>query len=208
MIWGTLLRMERNGGIWIVGEIALAARGGEVSAVAERYAGALFELADASNDLENVERSLDNFQAALRDSPDLRRFVLSPVFSNVQQQQGLSAIFKAASITGLVRDFLLLLAKNRRLFAVENVIKAFKALSAKHRGEVEAEIVSAVPLTKAQAQDLTDTLRQQLGKTPRLTAIVDPKLLGGLVVRVGSQMIDTSLRTKLKNLEKAMKEAS
>jgi F-type H+-transporting ATPase subunit delta len=126
----------------------------------------------------------------------------------VQQQQGLSAIFKAASITGLVRDFLLLLAKNRRLFAVENVIKAFKALSAKHRGEVEAEIVSAVPLTKAQAQDLTDTLRQQLGKTPRLTAIVDPKLLGGLVVRVGSQMIDTSLRTKLKNLEKAMKEAS
>ncbi len=101
-----------------------------------------------------------------------------------------------------------MLAKNRRLFAVESVIKAYKSLCAKGRGEVEAEIISAVPLTKAQTQDLTDTLRQKLGKTPKLTATVDPKLLGGLIVRVGSQMIDTSLRTKLKNLEKVMKEAS
>ena len=181
---------------------------GDVSTVAERYAGALFELAQACNEVDNVERALDRFSESLRSSPDLRRFVLSPVFSIAEQQQGLSALFKATGITGLVRDFLLVLASNRRLFAVENVIKAFKTLSAKQRGEVEAEVKSAVPLTPAQTQDLKDTLRQKLGKIPRLTVTVDASLLGGLIVRVGSQMIDTSLRTKLRNLEKAMKEAS
>jgi F-type H+-transporting ATPase subunit delta len=130
------------------------------------------------------------------------------MFSSADQQQGLTAILKPAGISGLAGDFLLVLAKNRRLFAVENVIKAYKSLSARERGEVEAEVISPVPLTAAQSQDLIDTLRQKLGKTPKLTATVDPKLLGGLVVRVGSQMIDTSLRTKLRNLEKVMKEAS
>ena len=121
---------------------------------------------------------------------------------------GLASILKAAGIEGLVRDFLLVLARNRRLFAVETVIKSFKALAAKERGEVEAEIISAHPLADAQTQELSDVLRQKLGKSPKLTVVIDPKLLGGLILRVGSQMIDTSLRTKLKNLEKAMKEAS
>ncbi len=184
------------------------ARGGELSTIAERYAGALFELAKANNEVENVERSLDGFLETLHNSPDLMRFVRSPVFSGGDQQLGLSLILKAAGSTGLVRDFLLVLARNRRLFAVESVVKSFKALAAKDRGEVEAAIISAVPLTDAHFQDLTDTLRQKLGKSPKLTVTVDPKLLGGLIVKVGSQMIDTSLRTKLKNLEKAMKEAS
>ncbi len=176
--------------------------------MAERYAGAFFELAREKNSVESIERSLDTFLGLLRESADLRRFVLSPMFSSAEQQQGLSAVLKSAGIDGLPRDFLLVLARNRRLFAVENVIEAYKSLSAKDRGEVEAEVISAVPLTTAQAQDLTDTLRQKLGKTPKLVQTVDPKLLGGLIVRVGSQMIDTSLRTKLKNLEKVMKEAS
>jgi F-type H+-transporting ATPase subunit delta len=176
--------------------------------VAERYAGALFELARANNSADSIEQSLDTFLGVLSESADLRRFVLSPMFSNAEQQQGLTAILKSIGMTGLARDFLLVLARNRRLFAVESVIKAYKSLNAKQRGEVEAEVVSAAPLTKAQLQDLTDTLRQKLGKTPKLTQTVDPKLLGGLIVRVGSQMIDTSLRTKLKNLEKVMKEAS
>ena len=184
------------------------ASGGPESTVAERYAGALFDLARESNSVDNIERSLDQFLGLLRDSADLRRFVLSPMFSAVEQEKALSAVLKSAGISGLTRDFLLLLAKNRRLFAVENVIKAYKSICAKARGEVEAEVLSAAPLTIAQTQDLTDTLRQKLGKTPRLTATVDPKLLGGLIVRVGSEMIDTSLRTKLKNLEKVMKEAS
>jgi F-type H+-transporting ATPase subunit delta len=190
-----------------VGENVLAS-GGRESTVAERYAGALFNLAHESNSVESVESALDKFLGLLRDSADLRRFVLSPMFSNVEQEQGLSAILKSVGITGLARDFLLVLAKNRRLFATESVIKAYKSLCAKSRGEVEAEVISAVSLTQAQTQDLTDTLRQKLGKTPTLTAKVDPRLLGGLIVRVGSQMIDTSLRTKLKNLEKVMKEAS
>jgi F-type H+-transporting ATPase subunit delta len=197
----------RPGGFWTVGEIKLA-RGGELSTVAERYAGALFELAKAANEIGKTEETLDRFLGSLRNSPDLRRFVLSPIFSGAGQSQGLASILKAAGIKGLVHDFLLVLAKNRRLFAVEAVIKSFKAKAAEERGEAEAEIISAIPLTPAQTQDLTDTLRQKLGKTPKLNAIVDPKLLGGLIVKVGSQMIDTSLRTRLKNLEKAMKEAS
>jgi F-type H+-transporting ATPase subunit delta len=197
----------RFGGFLTVGENVLAS-GGPESTVAERYAGALFDLGRESNSVENIEQALDKFLGLLRDSDDLRRFVLSPMFSTADQEQGLSAILKSIGITGLARDFLLVLAKNRRLFAVENVIKAYKSLCAKGRGEVEAEVISAVPLTDAQTQDLTDTLRQKLGKTPRLIAMVDPKLLGGLIIRVGSQMIDTSLRTKLKNLEKVMKEAS
>jgi F-type H+-transporting ATPase subunit delta len=197
----------RFGGFLTVGENVLAS-GGPESTVAERYAGALFDLARDSNSVESIEQALDKFLGLLRDSDDLRRFVLSPMFSTADQEQGLLAILKSIGITGLARDFLLVLAKNRRLFAVENVIKAYKSLCAKGRGEVEAEVISAVPLTDAQTQDLTDTLRQKLGKTPRLIAMVDPKLLGGLIIRVGSQMIDTSLRTKLKNLEKVMKEAS
>jgi F-type H+-transporting ATPase subunit delta len=197
----------RFGGFLTVGENVLAS-GGPESTVAERYAGALFDLARESNSVESIEHALDKFLGLLRDSDDLRRFVLSPMFSTADQEQGLSAILKPIGITGLARDFLLVLAKNRRLFAVENVIKAYKSLCAKARGEVEAEVISAAPLTDAQTQDLTDTLRQKLGKTPRLITMVDPKLLGGLIIRVGSQMIDTSLRTKLKNLEKVMKEAS
>jgi F-type H+-transporting ATPase subunit delta len=197
----------RFGGFLTVGENVLAS-GGPESTVAERYAGALFDLARESNSVESIEQALDKFLGLLRDSDDLRRFVLSPMFSTADQEQGLLAILKSIGITGLARDFLLVLAKNRRLFAVENVIKAYKSLCARGRGEVEAEVISAVPLTDAQTQDLTDTLRQKLGKTPRLIAMVDPKLLGGLIIRVGSQMIDTSLRTKLKNLEKVMKEAS
>ena len=184
------------------------ASGGPESTVAERYAGALFDLARESNSLDSIEGALDKFLGLLHESADLRRFVLSPIFSNVEQEQGLSAILKSTGIDGLARDFLIVLAKNRRLFAAESVIKAYKSLCANARGEVEAGVISAVPLTTNQIQDLTDTLRQKLGKTPRLTATVDPKLLGGLIVRVGSQMIDTSLRTKLKNLEKVMKEAS
>jgi F-type H+-transporting ATPase subunit delta len=198
---------KRSCGRETVGEAQLA-RGGDVTAVAERYAGALFELAKANNEVAKVESSLDRFIDAVKNSADLRRFVLSPVFSGADQQQGLRAILKSAGISGLVHDFLLVLARNRRLFAVEGIVKAYKKLASNDRGEIEAEVISAVPLTRAQADDLVGTLRQKVGKTPKLKATVDPSLLGGLIVRVGSQMIDTSLRTKLKNLEKAMKEAS
>lgn len=184
------------------------ARGGEISTVAERYAGALFEVAKANNEIAQAEAALDRFLGSLHNSADLQRFVRSPVFSGGDQLHGLACVLKAAGIEGLVRDFLLVLSRNRRLFAVEGIIKSFKASAAKDRGEVEAEVVSAHPLTDAQTQDLADALQQKLGKSPKLTVSVDPALLGGLILKVGSQMIDTSLRTKLKNLEQAMKEAS
>ncbi len=184
----------------------MAALGGNL--VGERYAGALFELARGSNAIDAVEAGLERIGALVRNNRDMRRFVLSPVFSKAEQMRGLTAILKSAGISGVVHDFLLVLTRNRRLFAIEAIIKAFKTLAAKERGEVEAEVRSAVPLTQAQTQDLVDTLRQRLGKTPRLTTTVDPALLGGLIVRVGSQMIDTSLRTKLQSLRQAMKEAS
>jgi F-type H+-transporting ATPase subunit delta len=184
------------------------ASGGELSTVAERYAGALFDLARSGNEIGKAEAQLGHFLDALHNSPELRRFVRSPVFSGGDQLQGLVSVLKAGGIDGLARDFLLVLARNRRLFAVEAVIEAFRRLAAKERGEVEAEVISAHPLTDAQAKELTETLRQQLGKSPKLTVTVDQKLLGGLILKVGSQMIDTSLRTKLKNLEKAMKEAN
>jgi F-type H+-transporting ATPase subunit delta len=190
-----------------VGDTVVAS-GGELSTVAERYAGALFDLAKAGNEVENAEAQLGRLLDALHKSADFKRFVKSPVFSGGDQLQGLTSILKAAGIEGLVRDFLLVLAKNRRLFAIESVIHSFKRLAAKDRGEVEAEVISAHPLTDAQMRDLTETLRQKFGKSPKLKVTVDQKLLGGLILKVGSQMIDTSLRTKLKNLEKAMKEAS
>jgi len=194
-------------GYWTVGETGVAS-GSELSTVAERYAGALFELAKEKNETGKVEAALVRFLDALKSSPDLQRFVRSPVFSGGDQLQGLTAVLKAAGIDGLARDFLLVLVRNRRLFAVESVIHSFQKLAAKERGEVEAEVISAHPLTDAQAKNLTETLRQKFGKSPKLTVTVDQSLLGGLILKVGSQMIDTSLRTKLRNLEKAMKEAS
>ena len=114
----------------------MAARGGASSTIAERYAGALFELARAQNDVANIERGLDRFQAALRSSPDLRTLVRSPVISSSGQRAGLTAILARLGLTGLVRDFLLTLSKNRRLFAVDDIIKVFKQLSSRERGEV------------------------------------------------------------------------
>jgi len=180
---------------------------GELSIIADRYAGALFEISREQSAIDNVERGLDRLQLAMKDSADFRRLVTSPVISNVDQRLALNAIFTKIRETDLVRDFVLLLAKNRRLFVLERTIIAYKALVARERGEVEASVVSAVALTGVQRESLIDTLRQKLGKTPKLTASVDENLIGGMVIKVGSQMIDTSLRTKLKNLEIAMREA-
>lgn len=184
------------------------ASGGELSTVAERYAGALFELAKEKKQVGETGTALVRFLDALHNSADLQRFVRSPVFSGGDQLHGLTSVLKTAGIDGLVKDFLLVLVRNRRLFAVESVIESFQRLAAKERGEVEAEVISAHPLTDAHVKELTETLRQKLGKSPKLTITVDKSLLGGLILKLGSKMIDTSLRTKLKNLEKAMKEAS
>lgn len=177
-----------------------------VTGVAGRYATALFELAKDEGQLDQAEADLTRFEGLLDESEDLTRLVRSPVFSAESQGRALHAILQAAGISGLTANFLLLLAKNRRLFAAGDVTKAFRTLLANQRGEMTAEVSSAAALSDEEQQALTAALRDRLGKDVRLRTKVDPALLGGLVVKIGSRMIDTSIRTKLNNLKLAMKE--
>ena len=141
----------------------------------------------------------------LDDSPDLRRLVRSPVISADDQAKALAAILAKARISGLTANFLKLIARNRRLFAAADMLKSFRALIARERGEVSADVATAHALTPEQMQLLSDTLRTTIGKNVQINTRVDPSLLGGLIVKVGSKMIDNSLRTKLSNLKVAMK---
>lgn len=177
-----------------------------VAGMAGRYATALFELAIEAKKLKGVEADLKSFNTMLEGSADLRRLVRSPVFSADEQQQAIAAIAKKAKISRLTSNFLELIARNRRLFAVEDMIRAFTALAAAHRGEITANVVSATKLSTEQTKALKASLKSAIGQDVQISADVDPALLGGLVVKVGSRMIDTSLRTKLNNLQFALKE--
>ena len=176
------------------------------SGVAGRYATALFELALEENVLEKVEADLSLFDQALDAVEDLRRLVRSPVFSAEEQQRAVAAILEKMQIEGLTANFLKLIARNRRLFAAPDMIKAFRALLARHRGRTGAEVTSAVPLEEGQVRALQAALTAALLKNVQLDQKVDATLLGGLVVKVGSRMVDSSLRTKLNSLKHVMKE--
>jgi F-type H+-transporting ATPase subunit delta len=176
------------------------------SGVAGRYATALFELALEQQALDQVAVDLDRFNEALDAFDDLLRLVKSPVFSAEEQGRALAAILKELKIEGLTRNFLLLAAKNRRLFATPDMIRAFRAMLARHRGEMSATVTAAAKLTESQVTALRQALKAALGKEIMLDERVDAGLLGGLVVKVGSRMVDTSLRTKLNSLKVAMKE--
>ena len=182
----------------------VAADGTIVEGMAGRYAGALFDLAKEVSKISEVEADLVKFQGLLDMSPDLKSMVRSPVISAAEQGKALSAILAKAGIGGLAANFLKLIAGNRRLFAASDMIKGFRALAAKGRGEMTAEVASAVALNDAQVAALKDQLKAAVGKAVTLNTKVDPSLLGGLVVKVGSRMIDSSLRTKLQNLKIAM----
>jgi len=177
-----------------------------VSGVAERYAGSLYELAAQTQSVSQVEADLDRFKALLDSSPDLDRMIKSPVFSAEDQFKAVSAIADKAGLTGLVGNFLRVVARNRRLFAVPAMIEAFRRIAAEQRGEVAAEVTSAHALTPEQLAELKSTLTGVAGKDVTLTVTVDPSLLGGLVVKMGSRQIDTSLKTKLNSLKLALKE--
>ena len=171
-----------------------------------RYASALFDLAKESGALDKVAGELRTFQGMLDQSPDLQRLVRSPVFSAEDQTRALAAVLAKSGVTGLTANFLGLIAKNRRLFIVSDVIKGYRSLLARHRGEVEAEVTSAVPLSESQLTALRASLKASLGKDVTVSANVEPSLLGGLVVKVGSRMVDSSIKTKLNSLKNAMKE--
>ena len=174
--------------------------------VAGRYASALFDLAEEANQVRQVEKDLISLQSLLDESADLKRMVRSPVFSSEEQGRAIAAVAEKAGLAPLIVNFLKVLARNRRLFALNEMIRTFLALAARQRGEINAEVASAHPLTDEQLTALKDTLRASAGKDVRLITKVDATLLGGLIVKMGSRMIDSSLRTKLTSLKTAMKE--
>ena len=173
--------------------------------LAGRYAAALFELAGERKAVDAVSADLAAFGKAMEGNPDLARLVKSPVFSRENQGKALKAVLEKMGASALTTRFLLLLAAKRRLFALTGIIRAYESLVAKARGETEAEVISARPLADAELTELKTALKARLGREPRLAAKVDPALLGGLVVKVGSRMIDSSLRTKLDGLRAVMK---
>jgi len=173
--------------------------------VAGRYASALFELAHEQNRLDEVDRDLGKFQSLLDQSDDLSRLVKSPAFAAEEQQRALGAVMDWAGIGATTGNFLKVVTRNRRLFAAEDMIKTFRGLLARHRGEVAAEVKSAVALSNEQMAALKAKLKSSFGKDVRLDTKVDPSLLGGLVIKIGSRMFDSSLRTKLANLKVVLK---
>jgi F-type H+-transporting ATPase subunit delta len=176
-----------------------------MASMAGRYAAALFDLAKDERQLPQVEADLAAFQSMLDANADLRRLVRSPVISAEDQARALDAILAKAGLSGLTANFFRVIARNRRLFAVADMIRDFRALLARERGEVSADVASAHPLTPEHLNALRDALRVQIGKEVQVNTRVDAALLGGLIVKVGSRMIDSSLRTKLNNLKVAMK---
>ena len=185
----------------------MAAEDPTVSGVSGRYATALFELARDEKCLDAVKADLDRFEAMLVESEDLKRLVRSPVFSADVQAKALSAVLDKAAITGISANFLKVLTANRRLFAVADVIRAFRALVARFKGEASAEVTVAEPLSEKNLETLKAALKSVTGKDVTLNVQVDPSIIGGLVLKLGSRMVDSSLRTKLNSIKHAMKEA-
>ena len=180
----------------------------ETSGVAGRYATALFELAVDRGVIDEVANDLGQLQAMINESADLRRLIQSPLFSRDQQSGAMAAVLTSAGLSELVRNFVGVVAGNRRLFALEGMIGAYRALVARHRGEVTAEVISAAPLSDTQRAAVEQALKQAIGSNVAIDTDVDPALIGGMVVRVGSRMVDSSLRTKIQRLQLAMKGAA
>ncbi|WP_456776944.1 F0F1 ATP synthase subunit delta [Bradyrhizobium sp. USDA 4369] len=185
----------------------MAAEDPSVSGVSGRYATALFELARDEKSVDTVKADLDKFNALLDESADLKRLVRSPVFGADVQLKALNAVLDKAGIAGVAANVLRVLTANRRLFAVVDVIRAFNALVAKYKGEATADVTVAEPLSDKNLDALKASLKTVTGKDVALNVKVDPAIIGGLVVKLGSRMIDSSLRTKLNSIKHAMKEA-
>ena len=177
-----------------------------ISGVAERYATSLFELAVEGDAIDGVASDLADFEKMVDESADLKRLVESPAFSAEDQSRAIAALCDKAGIKGLVGNFLRVVARNRRLFAVPGIVRSYREMVAKHRGETRAEVTAAHELSSAQETELKAALKEVTGKDVTVDVKVDPSLLGGLVVKIGSRQIDSSLRTKLSTLKLALKE--
>lgn len=183
----------------------MAAGGTSPGGLAARYAAALFELADERKALDEVASDLKTLHAMIADSEDLRRLLRSPVLTRAEQSKAMTALLTQSGTGELVRRFVGLVAQNRRLFVLPQMIQAFLDELALRRGEVSAEVVSALPLDAAQTSAVTEALRRAVGGKVAVTTKTDPSLIGGLVVKVGSRLVDSSIKTKLARLQLSMK---
>ena len=190
-----------DSGRWALSEPVSIATG-----IASRYATAIFEIARESGGLGALEADVDALDAALKDSADLRALITSPLYSREVQATAMAEVGKRMGLTVNVQNLLGLMAGNRRLFALPQLVSVLRDRIAAEKGEVTAEVTSAKALTKAQSDKLAKVLSAQAGKDVKIVASVDESLIGGLVVKVGSKMIDTSIRAKLAALQNTMKE--
>ena len=185
----------------------MAETGSISSGIAARYATAVFELAKEANKLPAVENDLDTLTAALDDSADFGDLISNPVYSRDQLAGAIAAISAKMELSVEMGNTLGLMASKRRLFALPHLVTAVKAMIAKEKGEVTAEVTAAAALTGEQQEMLAATLKATVGKDVKIDVAVDESLIGGLIVKVGSKMIDSSIKSKLSNLQNAMKEA-
>ena len=174
--------------------------------IAGRYATAVYELAKDGKSVKAIESDLEALGAALADSDDFRALIASPIYTREEQSGAIAALSKKMKLSPVMANTLALMAQKRRLFVLPQLIAALRAVIATEKGELIADVTSAKALTKAQADKLAKTLKASTGKAVTLNATVDESLIGGLVVKVGSRMIDTSIRAKLNSLQNAMKE--
>jgi F-type H+-transporting ATPase subunit delta len=176
-----------------------------VSGLAARYAAALFDLADERRMLDEIASDLRQLRAMLQASGDFVRLIRSPILSRDQQAKAVGVVAEHAGLSPLVRDFLAVVARNRRLFAVPAIIEAFLAKLAARRGEVNAQVTAAQALNEAQLGALNEQLRRSIGSRVSVDVRIDPGLIGGMIVKVGSRMVDGSIKSKLQRLQLAMK---
>ncbi|HUS52863.1 MAG TPA: F0F1 ATP synthase subunit delta [Thermohalobaculum sp.] len=178
-----------------------------VSSAAGRYATALFELASESDALSQTEIDMTALGQALGESDDLRALISTPIYTRDEQGAAMAAVADAMGLSVLVKNVVALMATKRRLFVLDEVIDIFAKLMAEHRGEVTADVTAARKLSKGQQTALIKTLKAAIGREVKLNLAVDEAIIGGLVVKVGSKMIDTSIRSKLASLQNSMREA-
>ncbi|MEL6884454.1 MAG: F0F1 ATP synthase subunit delta [Pseudomonadota bacterium] len=174
--------------------------------IAARYASAVYDLAKEGKAVKTLEGDIDTLSTAIAESADFNALIHSPIYSREEQAAAVTAVAKKAGLSELMTNTLALMADKRRLFVVPQLLQALRAVIAEDKGEVTADVTSAKALTKAQSDKLAKTLKDRMGKDVTINASVDESLIGGLIVKVGSKMIDTSIRSKLASLQNAMKE--
>ena len=174
--------------------------------IAGRYAQAVFDIAKEDGGLDALAQQTEDLGSALKDSADLRALISSPIYTRDDQSRAIAALSQRMGLSPVLANTLQLMARNRRLFVLPQLARQLQALIAEERGEVTAEVTSAVALTDDQQTRLRDTLAQKSGKKVKLNTRVDEALIGGMIVKLGSQMIDSSIRSKLASLQNAMKE--